>query len=238
MPQPRTTCPCLKIGVPCLLANKSVGSLSWLDDDNGQAVPAVRRTGGRHGSRRGFPTSRQPLGSQRGALSALAGVAGCGCGGRHSWHHRRGAGLDAAPAPLRGCARERIATATLLPERPPRRHLEDDLQRQVVAFLRLALPADAVFYHPANGGQRHKKAAARMVGLGLVAGIPDLALICAGRPIFVELKTPRGQLSVAQRSIHGKLRYCGADVLVCRSVEGVANALAELGVHLRGTVAA
>ena len=131
-----------------------------------------------------------------------------------------------------------VVTSSLLPEKPRRNHEEDLLQRAVVAFLRLALPADAVFYHPANGGQRHKKAAARMVGLGLVAGIPDLALICAGRPIYIELKTPHGQLSVAQRLIHDKLRYCGAPVGICRSVPEVERWLERCGVPLRCRVAA
>jgi hypothetical protein len=48
-----------------------------------------------------------------------------------------------------------------------------------------------------------------MVGLGLVAGMDRTDLRGA---LSIELKTRHGQL-VAQRMIHGKLRYCGADVL-------------------------
>jgi hypothetical protein len=128
-----------------------------------------------------------------------------------------------------------IPTATLLPDPPKRRHLEDDLQRAVVQFLRVALPFDAVFYAVPNGGLRHSRAAARMVGLGLRSGIPDLAIVWRGHALFVELKTARGSLSPAQRQMHARLHVAGAEVMTCRSVECVENSLREIGVPLRAT---
>lgn len=125
----------------------------------------------------------------------------------------------------------------LFDERPKveRRHDEDDLQRQVVTFFRWALPDDAVYFAVPNGGKRHAKGAARMVGLGLRAGIPDLCVIWRGQAYFVELKAAKGVLSEHQRQMHKKLIYCGAPVVVCRSLECVEESLREFGVPLRGS---
>jgi hypothetical protein len=43
-------------------------------------------------------------------------------------------------------------------------------------------------------------------------------------------------LSAAQRETHRRLIYSGAEVMLCRSVEGVEAALRECGVPLRATV--
>ena len=127
-----------------------------------------------------------------------------------------------------------IATSTLwAPAKPPRRQDEEALHRAVVRYLQWALPADATFYHPANGGLRSKVTAARMVALGVRAGIPDLAIVWKGRALFIELKAPRGQLSAHQKQMINKLIYCGAEVMCCRSVECVYGSLVELGVPLR-----
>lgn len=57
------------------------------------------------------------------------------------------------------------------------RHPEDDLQRAVVQYLDVALPADAVAYAVPNGGKRSRTEAARLKGLGVRAGVPDLAIV-------------------------------------------------------------
>jgi hypothetical protein len=134
-----------------------------------------------------------------------------------------------------------VITSGLLPDPPRRGHPEDDLQRSVVQFLRVALPDDAIAYAVPNGGQRHSKAAARLVGLGVRAGIPDLAIVWRGHAIFVELKaagrTGRtgGSLSAVQRQMIDKLHVCGADVVVCKTLECVEGSLREMGVPLRAS---
>lgn len=121
-----------------------------------------------------------------------------------------------------------------------RRHDEDDLQRSIVQFLRVALPDDATFYHPANGGLRSKVAAARLVGLGVRAGVPDLVIEWRGPPhrsIYIELKTIKGTLSEHQKQFHKKLIHCGCEVLTCRSLQCVESGLIELGIPLKARVA-
>jgi hypothetical protein len=124
--------------------------------------------------------------------------------------------------------------------RPPtaRKHDEDDLQRQIWEFLGFALPANAMAFHVPNGGMRSKRWAARMVGLGLVAGIPDIAVIWNGRAAFVELKAGRGVVSAAQKLTMQRLFYCGAHIAVCRRLEDVETFLRQIGVPLRAKAAA
>jgi hypothetical protein len=131
-----------------------------------------------------------------------------------------------------------VATASLLPEPPRRRHEEDDLQRSVIQYLDLALGPDGVAYAIPNGGKRSKKEAARMKGLGVKAGIPDIGICFRGRALFIELKAPRGVVSQAQRDRCRELTYAGAAVCCCRSVPEVEAALREACVPLRATVAA
>ena len=131
-----------------------------------------------------------------------------------------------------------IATATLLPERAPRRHLEDDLQRAVMQFLDWALGARGVAYAIPNGGKRHAREAARMKGLGVKPGVPDIGICFEGRSLFVELKAPRGVMSDAQKDMTRRLHYAGGVVMLCRSVEDVEAQLREACIPLRGRVAA
>jgi len=129
-----------------------------------------------------------------------------------------------------------IATAWQRPA-ARRKHLEDDLQRAVMQFLDLALPPDGVAFAVPNGGKRHAREAARMRGMGVKAGIPDIAICLRGRALFIELKAKRGIQSVAQREMQQKLEYCGAVVCLARSVEEVEAALRRWAVPLRARAA-
>jgi hypothetical protein len=120
---------------------------------------------------------------------------------------------------------------------PPRRNDEELLHRTVLAYLRLALPVDAVAWHTPNGGMRSLKVAQRLKGLGVLAGFPDLAICWRGRLILIELKTDKGVVSQAQRETHRVLLYCGAEVMTCRSEVEVEAQLREMGVPLRASVA-
>jgi hypothetical protein len=122
----------------------------------------------------------------------------------------------------------------LFPEPPRRKHEEDDLQKQIVDHLKWRLPADAVFHHSPNGGQRHDRAAARLVGLGLRSGWPDLEIGYRGKMYFFELKTKTGVVLAHQDQTHEKLRYCGFDVFVARSLDDVLERLRILGVPIKG----
>ena len=118
-------------------------------------------------------------------------------------------------------------------QRPPRRHVEDDLQKQVMEFLDWALPPEGIAYAVPNGGLRSRRVAARLKGTGVKAGIPDIAIVYRGKSFFVELKAGRGIQSAAQREMADKLNYCGACVLLCRRIEDVEAGLLEACIPLR-----
>jgi hypothetical protein len=130
--------------------------------------------------------------------------------------------------------------ATLLPSPARRRHEESDLQVAVMEFLDWALPADAVAHHSPGEGKRTKRAQGQLKRSGYKRGWPDVEIVWRqqSHPIFIELKALRGVVPETQRDMHRKLTYCGADVLLCRSVPGVECALRELGLPLKGSVVA
>mgnify|MGYP006264391593 CR=1 FL=1 len=119
---------------------------------------------------------------------------------------------------------------------PARRYPEDALQKSIVQYLDWALPPDAVVFAVPNGGKRHAREAARLRGVGVKAGVPDLCLVWRGRALFLEVKAIRGVLAHEQRAMIHKLEYCGALVWVVRSVEQVELVLRDAGVLLRGSV--
>lgn len=131
-----------------------------------------------------------------------------------------------------------VVTASLPFDKPARSEPEWHLQKQVCDFLKWSLPDNAVYFAVPNGGLRHSRAAAKLVATGVRAGIPDLCVIYAGRPIFFEFKSIRGVLSEHQRQMQRKLEYAGAAVFMCRSIETVIDTLKLLGVPLRAKVAA
>ena len=115
---------------------------------------------------------------------------------------------------------------------------KDGLQAAVIQYLSWALPADAVANHAPGEGKRTRRAQGELKRSGYQRGWPDIEIVWQSRIYFIELKAAAGVMSDAQRDMHRKLRYCGADVLLCRSLEGVGCALRGLGVPLRGSVAA
>lgn len=127
--------------------------------------------------------------------------------------------------------------------KPKRRnnHDEDDLQESVVAFLDLALPAQAGVFWSAtlNGVRVTKKSIGRLTKLGLRKGVLDLVFIpMEGRLVrntyWIELKSDTGRPTIEQKKIVEALgpdRACFA-----RSVVEVQDALLRWGFILRARV--
>lgn len=111
---------------------------------------------------------------------------------------------------------------------------ESQLQRAVIDYLRVALVRGLAFAIP-NAARRTQWGRASNAVPGLMPGAPDVLVVTEGRPVFVELKTPKGRLSDAQVAAHAALKAAGATVLVCRSVEEVERALRDWGVPLKAT---
>ena len=114
---------------------------------------------------------------------------------------------------------------------------EDRLQIAVAEYLDLALPSDALWFHPANGGSRNVREAAKLKRMGVKPGVPDICIVWRGRAIFIELKTATGRMSNVQTEMARALILAGAVFTVCRSVDEVSDFLAG-AVNMKGRVAA
>jgi hypothetical protein len=106
---------------------------------------------------------------------------------------------------------------------------EDEIQRCVVAMLAEEAAPGVIAFHVPNGGKRGKAEAGRFNGMGVVAGIPDLIVIAGGRAYGLELKTPAGRLSAAQKEMRARFIRAGCEYEVARSVEAARRVLAQWG---------
>jgi hypothetical protein len=119
-----------------------------------------------------------------------------------------------------------------------RRHTpEADLQRLVVAFLRLVLPAEAIVHHSANetgiGSQSGRTRQAILAGMGVCAGFSDLIVLSEGRVLFLELKSKTGRLSPEQERFRDQVQAQGFAWAMVRSIDDVLGALGTFGFRFK-----
>jgi hypothetical protein len=114
---------------------------------------------------------------------------------------------------------------------------EADLQRAVVQALHFALPRSAIIHHCANevteAGPRGAKRQAILVGMGVHAGFADLMILCDGRVLFLELKSPKGRLSPAREAFRDAVLPHGFGWALVRSLDDALGALADHGFATR-----
>lgn len=109
--------------------------------------------------------------------------------------------------------------------------LEDQLQIDIVQFLRLALPK-LLFFHVANQRKTSPRRGALLKKMGVMAGVPDLVFILPqGRVGFIELKV-KGKESKVQGEFFTKARGNGAHCEVAHNVDEVIELLKEWDVKL------
>ena len=115
---------------------------------------------------------------------------------------------------------------------------EDRLQVSVVQWLKLALPADALFYAVPNGGSRNPIEGAKLKAMGTLPGVSDLNIECNGRTYHIELKTASGRQSPAQKAFESSVHKAGNLYQLCRSLDEVEGALLGWGFRLSARCAA
>jgi hypothetical protein len=111
-----------------------------------------------------------------------------------------------------------------------RKQPEAQLQRALVEHLRCGARGDTWWTHIPTGGRRSPIEAAIFKSLGVRAGSPDLLIIRAGQPLFLELKAPGRNLSPAQTECHDALRRAGATVETADHIDTALAFLARAGV--------
>jgi VRR-NUC domain len=115
----------------------------------------------------------------------------------------------------------------------PDRNGEARIQAAIVEWVRTIAPDVLIFAVP-NGGLRSKAEAARLKWTGVVAGVPDLAVIApTGKAHFLEVKTPTGRLSDDQREIITALGRLGSPFMTVTSIDDVRRAFSCWGIQTR-----
>lgn len=114
-----------------------------------------------------------------------------------------------------------------------RQHPEDNLQRTVAQYLDLR---GWLWLHCPNGGKRNPREAARLKGMGVKPGVPDVLIFeqwrevrgseptvfeFSGFGIAIELKSPKGRTTKTQDAWLAGLRRRGWKTAVCRSIDEV-----------------
>jgi hypothetical protein len=107
---------------------------------------------------------------------------------------------------------------------------EAALQRSVIQHLRWGAGGDTWWTHIPTGGWRSPIEAAIFKSLGVRAGSPDLLIIRAGQPLFMELKAPRRKLSPEQIECHAALQRAGAQIETVDNIDAALAFLCRLGV--------
>ena len=98
------------------------------------------------------------------------------------------------------------------------RHIESQIQIQMVKWFRLQYPRYIIAAIP-NGGQRSALEAKIMKGEGVVAGFSDLIIIVRENVLFIEVKTNDGIQSDLQAKFQSDVERLGFQYSICRSLD-------------------
>lgn len=110
---------------------------------------------------------------------------------------------------------------------------ENDIQRQIVDWIRVAAPSVVAVAVP-NGARRTAGGRPANAVPGLTPGVPDLVVIRPnGEVLWIEVKSQIGKLSDAQFAFHGKLLGLGHTCAVVRSIDDVRLAFKTVGISVR-----
>lgn len=109
---------------------------------------------------------------------------------------------------------------------------EQKLHIAVAEYLKLVLLPQTFWtsIDHAGGGftvGRYRKAR------GVKKGLPDIYILNNGWSYHIELKTEGGKLEPEQLACHQWIVMAGGKIAICRSVNDVANTLADWGIRTR-----
>lgn len=84
-------------------------------------------------------------------------------------------------------------------------------------------PKERYMLHHNNNNSHNRNKGATMKALGVVSGVSDFELIINNMVVFIEMKTPEGQLSPEQKVFRDKVVERGHIYTVVRTFEQFAN---------------
>jgi len=113
------------------------------------------------------------------------------------------------------------------------------IQKAIMRYLDLALPASYRAAHIPNGGARNARTAAMLKAMGVKAGIADIAIFGPGGcAAMIEVKAGKGSPSPAQKDWMDWASEHEFPYAVCRSIGDVQVALTDFGIPVRAGVSA
>jgi VRR-NUC domain-containing protein len=110
---------------------------------------------------------------------------------------------------------------------------EQAIQRAVFEHLRARGTPGVFAFAVPNGGYRSAVEAAILKGTGVVAGVPDVFIVHAGRCFAIELKAEGGRASDKQLACITALREAGAFTCIAEGLDRALACLEAWGI-LRG----
>ncbi|CAB4166628.1 hypothetical protein UFOVP853_45 [uncultured Caudovirales phage] len=116
------------------------------------------------------------------------------------------------------------------------RHAEHHLQTAAYAYLRKALPPEAMVWSTDHAGKRSVAAGARMKQRGIIPGISDMFVFHKRLLIGLELKAGSNGATDAQNAFGGGVVENGGLFAVVRSLEEIERTLRQAGIPLRATM--
>jgi len=93
---------------------------------------------------------------------------------------------------------------------------ESDIQKVIIEYLKIK----RIFHYRQNSGAFMTKSGGFMRASS-VNGLPDIVAIKDGRYIGIEVKTPKGKQSDAQKDIEREVTKAGGFYFIVRSLEDV-----------------
>jgi hypothetical protein len=104
---------------------------------------------------------------------------------------------------------------------------EDKLTQNIYLHVTHLFPVlrEGAFFHIPNGGKRAGREAKKLQGMGTYAGAADFMGFHKGFCFFLEVKTPAGTQSKAQREFKKKCKEQGVPYEIVRSTEEAENAV-------------
>lgn len=106
------------------------------------------------------------------------------------------------------------------------RRPEQELQRQVFAYIRQAYPKLIAFHVPNATGNRGPRLGGILKSIGVVAGVPDIVVVLPdARAAFIELKAGKGKLTEAQSAFRDRAQQLECPWAEVRSLTEAAELL-------------
>ena len=96
---------------------------------------------------------------------------------------------------------------------------EEQIQAACFIWHWNTFPLERQMLHHNNNNSHNRNKGAMMKALGVVEGISDFELILDNMVIWIEMKTPEGSLSPAQKTFRDKVQSRGHIYVVLRTVE-------------------